>query len=452
MQATAEGSTHPDTGGTYHITQDLPLIPFPLELLALLREMWQKSNPTGKREWNLPVHDGEGRDDFLISQAGKLRNAGASEAIIRAQLEEWNADPSIMADPKSDADLDRIARSAARYDVPEPEAKAFFGSSQPKPVTDWREHYHTHEETANAPKPDFLIDQFLQRQSIVGIAGFVAHKKSFIALNVSYALCSEEPLFGKFRVLRKPKRVLYLCPEMGLIGFSDRVRKIGLLPYVGDTFFFATLSLKDGVVRLPDLTPEEISEAVIIVDTAIRFVEGDENSSQDMKELANAAFALIRDGAESVIFLCHSNKSMTSSGELTLENAMRGSGELSAFLFSCWATRMQDPDNAYDTANLLKQVKSRDFESKPFEVTTSRETCRMTFVEGSEGAVVLGKTKKADADGQQETALAMMNANPQLSHAKMSNLLKDAGIERSPSWVGNKRAELRGTGVTVRHD
>jgi len=281
----------------------------------------------------------------------------------------------------------------------------------------------------------------------VGIAGFVAHKKSFIALNMSHSLCSGEPLFGKFRVVRKAKRVLYLCPEMGLTGFTDRVKKIGLMPYVGDTFFYATMSLKDGVVRLPDLTPEEISEAVIFLDTAIRFVEGNENSSEDMKGLASDAFALIRNGAECVIFLCHSNKSMTSSGELTLENAMRGSGELSAFLFSCWATRMQDPDNAYETANLLKQVKSRDFESKPFEVTTSRETCRMTFVEGSEGAVIVGKIKKPDADGKEEAALQVIRNNPNLSAMKIAAKLKALGIQRSATWVGNKRHDLFGTGV-----
>src|SRR6516164_10035954 len=40
MQATAEGSVHPNTGGMYHITQDRPPIPFPLGLLALLREIW----------------------------------------------------------------------------------------------------------------------------------------------------------------------------------------------------------------------------------------------------------------------------------------------------------------------------------------------------------------------------------------------------------------------------
>ncbi len=130
-QVSAEGSTHPVTGGVYEVTQDLPLIPFPAGLIALIRECYAKTNPTGKREWNLPVHDGEGRDDFLIQQAGKLRNAGASEAIIRAHLGELNEDPTIMADPKTDADLDRIARSAARYDVPAPEPVITIGGSKP---------------------------------------------------------------------------------------------------------------------------------------------------------------------------------------------------------------------------------------------------------------------------------------------------------------------------------
>lgn len=129
----AEGSIHPDTGGTYCITQDLPRIPFPSGLFAVLKDHWSRQNPSGKREWNLPVHDGEGRDDFLIQQAGRMRNIGASEAVIRAHLADLNADPSVMADPKSEADLDRIARSAARYDVPAPPPQVIIGQREPKP-------------------------------------------------------------------------------------------------------------------------------------------------------------------------------------------------------------------------------------------------------------------------------------------------------------------------------
>jgi hypothetical protein len=144
------------------------LLTFPLGLLGLFHELYAKANPTGKREWNLPVHDGEGRDDFLIQQAGKLRHAGASEAIIRAHLEELNGDPTVMADPKSDADLDRIARSAARYDVPGPEPQVVIGSLQSKPeekkITDWRELFHSKEDALNAPPVRFLIKDFLQRE------------------------------------------------------------------------------------------------------------------------------------------------------------------------------------------------------------------------------------------------------------------------------------------------
>ena len=135
-QVTAEGSVHPITGGTYTVTQDLGLMPFPAGLLAMLRETYGKANPNGKREWALPVHDGEGRDDFLIQQAGKLRHVGASEAVIRAHLEELNSDPAVIADPKSEEDLDRIARSAANYDVPAPDPVVVIGGpkSEPEPA------------------------------------------------------------------------------------------------------------------------------------------------------------------------------------------------------------------------------------------------------------------------------------------------------------------------------
>jgi hypothetical protein len=132
-QVTAEGSTHPDTGGVYTITQDLPLLTFPVGLLALFRELYGSANPTGKREWALPVHDGEGRDDFLTQQAGRLRHVGASEAVIRAHLEEINSDHSVIADPKSQEDLDRIARSVARYDVPAPEPTVVIGGRSVQP-------------------------------------------------------------------------------------------------------------------------------------------------------------------------------------------------------------------------------------------------------------------------------------------------------------------------------
>ena len=132
-QVTAEGSIHPITGGAYTVTQDLPLIPFPSGLLALLRETYGKANPTGKREWALPVHDGDGRDDFLTQQAGRLRNVGADEETILLHLHKLNSDSSVSADPKSDEDLERIAQSVVRYNVPTPDPVVVISSPVAKP-------------------------------------------------------------------------------------------------------------------------------------------------------------------------------------------------------------------------------------------------------------------------------------------------------------------------------
>jgi hypothetical protein len=89
-----------------------------------------------------------------------------------------------MADPKSDADLDRIARSAARYDVPEPEPIAVLGTlKEPEPPKDWRTWYHTFDEMNNAPKPSFLIDGFLQKDVITAIAAPVGQRKTIVACN-----------------------------------------------------------------------------------------------------------------------------------------------------------------------------------------------------------------------------------------------------------------------------
>lgn len=450
MQATAEGSVHPDTGGTYTITQDLPLIPFPLELLAFLREMWRKSNPTGKREWNLPVHDGEGRDDFFISQAGKLRNAGASEGIIRAQLEEWNADPGVMADPKSEEDLDRIARSAARYDVPAPEPQVTIGSSQPKPVADWRTRYHSFEEMDKAPLPTFLIEGFLQKDVIAAIAAPVGQRKTLIASNVAHALLTKQPLFDHFTVTQQPTRVLYLCPEMGLLSFTDRLRKLGLLAYVGKTLFCRTMN-SEGKLALSELTPEELDGAVLIVDTAVRFIQGDENSSEDMRVLAEDCFRLMKLGAASVLVLFHSPKGTKDISELTLENAMRGSGELGAFVSSCWATRLQNPDEPYQSASYLKNVKQRDFESKPFEITSGPD-CRLHIVAAPDSNVKLHSKPvgpKGDKDGKEAEALEFIRDNLTLTIPKIVHKLAERGIDRKASWVGNKRREITGTGVTT---
>ena len=68
---------------------------------------------------------------------------------------------------------------------------------------------------------------------------------------------------------------------MGIQSFSERLKRIGLMSYVGKTLFCRTMS--SGVLDLEELTAEQLSGAVVILDTAIRFLKGDENKSEDMR-------------------------------------------------------------------------------------------------------------------------------------------------------------------------
>src|SRR5271166_1749657 len=102
--------------------------------------------------------------------------------------------------------------------------------------------FHTREEAMNAPPISFLIEGFLQREAVTAIAGPVRERKSLVALNVAHALVTGEKLFDHFEVVKRPKQVLYLCPEVSLGPFTDRVKKIGLLDYVERGFFYRTLS------------------------------------------------------------------------------------------------------------------------------------------------------------------------------------------------------------------
>lgn len=358
----------------------------------------------------------------------KHRCAGRTWKEFRAEVEGQFPDkPKFRFYEPSDVQVS-IGREALKPDT--------------EPPKDWRTYYHTAQEHDNVGPPRFLIEGFLPEQAIMGIGAFIGQKKTIAALNIVFSLCSGESLFGKYKVNRRPSRVLYLGPENGLISFSDRSNRIGLRPFLCKTFFYTTMSMQD-MRPLSRLTPEEIEDAAIVIDTAIRFTEGNENDAAQMKLFAEHAFALIRNKAAAVILLHHSPKTMTAAGELTLENSFRGTGELTAFLSVGLAMKTQDMNREYDSASLLRFVKQRDFEPKPpsFEVTTSRETCRMTFVDGSDGAAVkIGNT--ANKDGKDEARMDVLRRNTHLSLVDMAAVLKKLKMGRSPEWIRKKRAEL----------
>ncbi len=403
------------------------------------------SSKVPKTAWSLPVHAGENRTGFLLEQTGAMRNLGCGKDAILARMVELNDDPEIIADPVDGDRLESTASNCAKFPVPEAEPRVVIGQAPAtKVITNWRERYHTFDEVNNAPEPTFLIDGFLQEDIVTAIAAPVTQRKTIIAWNVVRALLTGEALFDHFTVTKKLTRVIYLCPEMGVRAIARMIRLLGLMPYVGETLFLRSMN-SEGKLRLGELTAEEVSGALVVLDTAVRFTEGDENSAEAMKGFSQLCFDIMKRGAAAMLVLYHSGKETKQASELSLENAMRGSGELGAAVSSCWATRLQDPEPtlARVTPSYLLNVKQRDFESVAFEATSGPDY-RMRFVTGSEGVKIAARPTgpKVDVDGKQAEADAIILENYSLSPAKLEALFKAKGIPRKENWIRKAKKRL----------
>jgi AAA domain len=304
----------------------------------------------------------------------------------------------------------------------------------------WMDRYMTEHAYLNVKPPEFLVDGFLVKGSIAMLGGPVAQRKSIIALNIAHALCTGDPLFGFFNVAEKPTRTVYLCPEMGAASFVKRVGQIGLGGYVGKTLFIQTMS--EQPTALDELNGE-LPGAVVIVDTITRFIEGDENKSEDMRRFAQKVFRLVNAGA-TVVLLHHSKKGSTGN----LDDGLRGSSELAAFVDSCWVTELEDRTKPYESLSKVRNVKQRDFESDPFQLKPSPGSFYLTM-EGDPAPEVEIKGRKNQA--ARDALVDIVKANPTIGILKAIKELARLGHRKGPKDVTRWLCELRGSDSGTKH-
>lgn len=177
--------------------------------------------------------------------------------------------------------------------------------------------------------------------------------KTFILLCVTKALLTGESLFNveRLRVPHPSKRVIYLCPEAGRSSLRKRLKMLGLIEQMQDP-----ITNPEGRLYLRSLSKgpklnldnEELlalaKGADIFIDTAIRYVDGDENNATDVKQMTEKILNLIAAGARSMWVAHHSGKSFASATEITLENCARGSTEFAASLTNAIGIVQLDKD------------------------------------------------------------------------------------------------------------
>jgi len=417
----APGAIHPESGEAYTILWDLPLAPVPAWVRGLRSSIKERVKDDGG-----PIT--ENRNSTLTSIAGKLRNAGLGHDALEAALLATNAER--CAPPLEEDEVRRIADNASKWPLPDG-AQATLG----KPA-DWRARYMTAEQYLNVKPPRFLIDRFLVKGSIAMLGGPVAQRKSIIALNIAHALCTGDPLFGYFGVTEKPDRTVYLCPEMGAASFVKRIKQIGLGAFVGKTLFIQTMN--EHATALDELDGE-LPGAVVIVDTITRFLDGDESKSDDMRKFAQKVFRLVNAGA-TVVLLHHSKKGSTG----TLDDGLRGSSELAAFVDSCWLTELEDTKRPYESLSKMRNVKQRDFESDPFRLKPSPGSYYLAMEGDPEPEATLSAKNEAAA---RDALAAILQEHPKLGINKLREALKAKGYSKGNAWVGGRLKEMRGGAV-----
>jgi len=236
----------------------------------------------------------------------------------------------------------------------------------------WAGIFHSWNEFENSPPLSSSIGGFLQNDGATMIGGLSGHGKTLVMCSIAKALLAGKGarLWDLFNVEENALRVVYLIPECSLAPFKHRLQLFHI---------YDCLALNDGrlLVRTlskgptPFLSDPRVLFAAkgahVMLDTAARFGEGDENAADDnMRGLANDIFALLSSGARSVVAAHHSPKAFSRENVMCLENVLRRSGDIGAMLTTAWGIKQLDP-----VSNIIhvENIKPRDFQPcGPFQI------------------------------------------------------------------------------------
>ena len=227
---------------------------------------------------------------------------------------------------------------------------------------DWRPIFHRYEEFEKAEPLTFAINGFLQEQGVTLIGGLPGHGKTLIMLAMTKALLEQSELFGYegFTVPRPAHRVLYLVPESSLGPFWSRLQLFGLAEHVqSDRLFVRTLTMRDEISLDDPRLLNAAKGADIILDTAARFMDGSENDVEGTRPFAGILFRLLAAGARSITGAHHAPKGFETQEHMTLQNILRGSGDLGAMVCTAWGVRQID---AARNHLYMENIKPRDFQ------------------------------------------------------------------------------------------
>jgi AAA domain/Bifunctional DNA primase/polymerase, N-terminal len=334
----AEGSVHPD-GPVYTVIDDSGIIPLP-DISSLVKRDKERVIASADGD---PIPHGS-HDTELTRIAGVLRNAGFTPAKIEEHLIDVCEQRCVGYGSDYKEMCRKIAHSVGKYPVGQASLVPVFGGGIETAKTDvsnWRSEFRNLSQMEQGPIT-MVIDGVLQEGTCF-LGATAGHGKTLVALAIAKAITLGENLFGIPEYITKvPRNVIYLVPESGDKAFRTRGEAFRLPP--DDRFIARTISSGASLALSDPYLMEAVRQQhpVIILDTASRFIHGnDENSAAENRLLVNDILALRAAGAVLVIILHHAKKSTTENREtMTLENMLRGTSDFGAMCDQAYGIRL----------------------------------------------------------------------------------------------------------------
>lgn len=163
--------------------------------------------------------------------------------------------------------------------------------------------YMTSEELINSDikDPSWIIENVIAENGATLFNGSPKSSKSMLALHLAICVASGNPFLGLFPV--KQGRVLYIDEENGHREIKDRCLRLmkGMNIKIANIDFMIHNNIKlDGKLSIKWKKEilrylEERQPILVICDSMVRFMEGDENSSKDVRQVYDFIKSLKKD-------------------------------------------------------------------------------------------------------------------------------------------------------------
>lgn len=262
----------------------------------------------------------------LGARAGRAEETAERLAAADDIRTAWVKDGNVRSNSEWFSEIDRALEALAtnperRYGVPKLRENGFDIPDLPRLTPPTRARHWSLRELLDQPFPKWHVRGLLMEDALAMIYGEPGAGKSFLVLDLALSMAFGHETWGGRRAA--PGEVVYVAGE-GQHGLGARVQAwcTNRDEWPADDYCPFEAVTSSGVLSIEraDQALARIGEAVarmrehdvtprlIIVDTLSRHLEGDENSSEDVRKLLAAADHLRATHGATVVLVHHSGK------------------------------------------------------------------------------------------------------------------------------------------------